>query len=320
MKARILTLCAGAAALLAVSLAQAQSAWPSKPIRWIVPFPPGGPADVVTRLVSSKLAERTGQPGVVENRAGAGGNVGHEAAAKAPADGYTVLFVVPAIITNPFFLKTSVDPFKELAPVIHLDSASMVLLTSPAFPAGSVSEVIALARAKPGSVSCAASGALPQVGCEMLRTYAGSEMIMVQYKGNAPALNAVMGGEVNLLFDLVNTAQGQVKSGRVRAIASTNAKRGIGPFGDLPVISETIPDFELVTWHGVMVPAATPGDIVQKLNREIQWVLEQPDIRKRFSDGGLDITGGTPEAFEAILKREYAKYGKILAAAGIKPE
>jgi tripartite-type tricarboxylate transporter receptor subunit TctC len=320
MKARILTLCVGAAALFAVALAQAQSAWPSKPIRWIVPFPPGGPADVVTRLVSSKLAERTGQPGVVENRAGAGGNVGHEVAAKAPADGYTVLFVVPAIITNPFFLKASVDPFKELAPVIHLDSASMVLLTSPAFPAGSVSEVIALARAKPGSVSCAASGALPQVGCEMLRSYAGSEMIMVQYKGNAPALNAVMGGEVNLLFDLVNTAQGQVKSGRVRAIASTNAKRGIGPFGDLPVISETIPDFELVTWHGVMVPAATPGDIVQKLNREIQWVLEQPDIRKRFSDGGLDITGGTPETFEAILRREYAKYGKILAGAGIKPE
>ena len=320
MQARILTLCAGAAVLLAVSLAQAQSAWPSKPIRWIVPFPPGGPADVVTRLVSSKLAERTGQPGVVENRAGAGGNVGHEAAAKSPADGTTVLFVVPAIITNPFFLKASIDPFKELAPVIHLDSASMVLLTSPAFPAGSVSEVIALARAKPGSVSCAASGALPQVGCEMLRSYAGSEMIMVQYKGNAPALNAVMGGEVNLLFDLVNTAQGQVRSGRVRAIASTNAKRGIGPFGDLPAIAETIPDFELVTWHGVMVPAATPGDIVHKLNREIQWVLEQPDIRKRFSDGGLDITGGTPEAFEAILRREYAKYGKILAGAGIKPE
>ena len=320
MKARILGLCAGAAAMLAVSLAQAQSAWPSKPIRWIVPFPPGGPADVVTRLLSSKLAERTGQAGVVENRAGAGGNVGHEAAAKSPADGTTVLFVVPAIITNPFFLKASIDPFKELAPVIHLDSASMVLLTSPAFPAGSVSEVIALARAKPGSVSCAASGALPQVGCEMLRSYAGSEMIMVQYKGNAPALNAVMGGEVNLLFDLVNTAQGQVKAGRVRAIASTNAKRGIGPFGDLPAISETIPDFELVTWHGVMVPAATPGDIVQKLNREIQWVLEQPDIRKRFSDGGLDITGGTPEAFEAILRREYAKYGKILAGAGIKPE
>jgi tripartite-type tricarboxylate transporter receptor subunit TctC len=177
-----------------------------------------------------------------------------------------------------------------------------------------------LARAKPGTVSCAASGALPQVGCEMLRAYAGSAMIMVQYKGNAPALNAVIGGEVNLLFDLVNIAQGQVKSGRVRAIASTNAKRGIGPFGDLPVVAETIPDFELVTWHGVMVPAATPADIVEKLNREIQWVLEQPDIRKRFADGGLDITGGTPEAFAAILKRDYEKYGKILTAAGIRPE
>jgi len=143
---------------------------------------------------------------------------------------------------------------------------------------------------------------------------------MVQYKGNAPALNAVMGGEVNLIFDLVNTSQGQVKAGRVRAIATTSAKRTSGPLGDLPTVSETIPDFELVTWHGVMVPAATPKDIVQKLNREIQWVLGQPDVAKRFAEGGLDITGGAPEAFESLLKRDYAKYGKILVGAGIKPE
>ncbi len=290
------------------TLAQAQTAWPSKPIRWIVPFPPGGPADVVTRLVSAKLAERVGQPAIVENRGGAG------------PDGYTVAFVVPAIITNPFFLKASIDPFKELAPVIHLDSASMVLLTHPGFPANTVAEVIARARAKPGSVSCASSGALPQVGCEMLRVHASAEMIMVQYKGNAPALNALMGGEVNLLFDVVNVAQGQVKSGRVRAIASTNPKRGIGPFGELPVLAETIPDFELVTWHGVMVTAATPRDVVLRLNREIRAVLGEPDIRRRFADGGLDITGGTPEEFEAILKRDYTKFGKILMAAGIKPE
>jgi tripartite-type tricarboxylate transporter receptor subunit TctC len=231
-----------------------------------------------------------------------------------------VLFVVPAIVTNPFYLKASVDPFKELAPVIHLDSAWMVLLSTPSFPAATVAEVIAQARAKPGGVSCAASGALPQVGCEMLRSHAGAEMLMVQYKGNAPALNAVMGGEVNLIFDLVNTSQGQVKAGRVRAIATTSAKRTSGPLGDLPTVSETISDFELVTWHGVMVPAATPKEIVQKLNREIQWVLEQPDVRKRFADGGLDITGGSPEAFDALLKRDYAKYGKILAGAGVKPE
>lgn len=316
MNARILLFCC---ALLVQGAAHAQS-WPSKPIRWIVPFPPGGPADVVTRIVSSKLAERTGQPNVVENRGGAGGNVGHEAAAKAPADGYTVVFVVPAVITNPYYLKASIDPFKELAPVIHLDSAWMVLLATPAFPASTVTDVIAQVRAKPGAVSCAASGALPQVGCEMLRAYAGADMLMVQYKGNAPALNAVMGGEVNLIFDLVNTSQGQVKAGRVRAIATTSARRGAGPLGDLPTLAETIPDFELVTWHGVMVPAATPRDIVQKLNREIQWVLGQPDVAKRFADGGLEITGGAPEAFEALLRRDYAKYGKILVGAGVKPE
>ena len=318
MKARIAAVCT--LAILGGSVAHAQSAWPSKPIRWIVPFPPGGPADVVTRIVSTKLAERTGQPAVVENRGGAGGNVGHEAAAKSPPDGYTIVFVVPAVVTNPYFLKASIDPFKELAPVIHLDSAWMVLLANPGFPASTVAEVIAHARAKSGGVSCAASGALPQVGCEMLRSYARADMIMVQYKGNAPALNAVMGGEVNLLFDLVNTSQGQVKAGRVRAIATTSAKRTSGPLGGLPTVSETIPDFELVTWHGVMVPAATPKDIVEKLNREIQWVLEQPDIRKRFADGGLEITGGTPEAFEAILRRDYEKYGKILTAAGVRPE
>jgi tripartite-type tricarboxylate transporter receptor subunit TctC len=322
MNARYLTAVFVAATTFGGTLAQAQTAWPSKPIRWIVPFPPGGPADVVTRMLSVKLAERVGQTGIVENRAGAGGNVGHEAAAKAAPDGYTVtvVFVVPAIVTNPFFLKASIDPFKELGPVIHLDSASMVLLTHPGFPANTVAEVIARARAKPGSVSCASSGALPQVGCEMLRVHAGAEMIMVQYKGNAPALNALMGGEVNLLFDVVNVAQGQVKSGRVRAIASTNPKRGIGPFGELPVLAETIPDFELVTWHGVMVPAATPREIVLRLNREIQAVLGEPDIRRRFADGGLDITGGTPEEFEVILKRDYTKYGKILRGAGIKPE
>jgi tripartite-type tricarboxylate transporter receptor subunit TctC len=300
--------------------AQAQSTWPSKPVRWIVPFPPGGPADVVARIVSAKLAERVGQPGIVENRAGAGGNVGHEAVAKAAPDGYSVAFVVPAVITNPFFLKASIDPFKDLAPVIHLDNASMVLLTHPAFPAGTVAEVIAQARAKPGSVSCASSGALPQVGCEMLRLYANSEMIMVQYKGNAPALTALIAGEVNLLFDVVNIAQGPVKAGRARAIASTNPRRGIGPFGELPVMAEAIPDFELVTWHGVMVPGATPREIVLRLNREIQAVLEQVDVRQRFGEGGLEIAGGTPDAFDQLLRRDYARYGRILTQAGIKPE
>jgi tripartite-type tricarboxylate transporter receptor subunit TctC len=317
-------LIAGALLSLYAQSLQAQApvgtAWPTKPVRWIVPFPPGGPADIIARLVAHKLGERIGQPAVVENRGGAGGNVGHETAAKASPDGHTVLFVVPSIITNPFFFAASVDSFKDLAPVIHLDRASMVLLTHPAFPPRSVAELVAQIRAKPGSVSCAASGALPQVGCEMLRSHARADMIMVQYKGNAPALTAVVSGEVNLVFDVVNTAQGQVKSGRVRALASTNPKRGTGPFADLPVMADSIPDFDLVTWHGVMVPRATPPELVARLNRELNLVLAQPEVRERFSESGLDITGGPPENFDAVLKRDYAKYGKILKEAGIKPE
>lgn len=303
------------------SQAMAQDApWPSKPIRWLVPFAPGGPADVVTRMVAAGLAERIGQPNVVENHPGAGGNIAHAAASKAVPDGHTLVFVVPSVVTNPFYLKASVDPFKDLAPVIHLDSASMVLIAHPAFPATSVGEVLTYVRTHPGQVSCGASGALPSVGCELLRAHAGADMLMVMYKGNAPALNALMGGEINLLFDVVNIAVGHIKSGRVRAIASTAPRRGIGPLGDLPVLSETIPGFDLVTWHGVMVAPATPRPVVQRLNRELSAVLDAPGMRQRFANSGLEITAGSPEDFAAVLRRDYEKYGQALRAAGVKPE
>jgi tripartite-type tricarboxylate transporter receptor subunit TctC len=311
------------AAYLAVfsmaALAQ-EPAWPTKPIRWLVPFAPGGPADVVARIVAAGLAERTGQPNVVENQPGASGNIAHAAAAKSAPDGHTVLFVVPSLITNPFYIKASVDPFRDLAPVIHLDNASMVLIAHPSFPAKSAAEVIAQIRAQPGKVTCGASGALPSVGCELLRAHAGADLLMVQYKGNAPALNALMGGEINLLFDVVNIAVGHVRSGRVRAIASTAPRRGIGPLGEIPVLAETVPGFDLVTWHGVMVAPGTPGNIVQRLNREIAAVLEARDVRARFENSGLQMTGGTPEDFAAVLRRDFEKYGKALRAAGVKPE
>jgi len=158
------------------------------------------------------------------------------------------------------------------------------------------------------------------VGCALLQSHARAEMLLVQYKGQAPAMNALMGGEINLMFEVMSLAVGQVKSGRVRAIASTAARRGGGPFPDLALASETVPDFELITWHGVMLPRATPRELVLRLNRELAAVLEQPDVRKRFADGGLEIAGGSPEAFDELLKREYAKYGKVLKDAGVKPE
>ena len=294
--------------------------WPTKPIRWLVPFAPGGPADVVARIVAAGLAERTGQPNPVENQAGASGNIAHGAAGKATPDGYTLVFVVPAVITNPFYMKAAIDPFRDLAPVVHLDNASMVLIANPAFPPKDLSEVLSFIRKNPGKATCGASGALPSVGCELLRSHAGADILMVQYKGNGPALNALMGGEINMLFDVVNIAAGHVKSGRVRAIASTAPKRGIGPLPDVPAMAETIPGFELVTWHGVMTAPGTPRPILDKVNRELNAVLQSAEVRKRFEASGLQVTGGTPEEFGAILKRDYDKYGAALRSAGVKPE
>ena len=309
-------------AALAVAFActaQAQD-WPSKPIRWLVPFAPGGPADVVTRIVAAGLAERVGQPNIVENQPGAGGNIAHANAAKAPPDGYTLVFIVPSVITNPFYMKAAIDPFRDLAPVIHLDNASMVMIAHPSFAPATVADVLAEIKAHPGRISCGSSGALPSVACELLRAHAGADMLMVMYKGNGPALNALMGGEINLLFDVVNIAVGHVKSGRVRAIATTAPRRGIGPLGDLPVVAETIPGFELVTWHGVMMSPATPRTLIERVNHELNAVLERADVRERFANSGLQITGGTPADFAAILRRDYDKYGKALRAAGVQPE
>ncbi|HEX9434960.1 MAG TPA: tripartite tricarboxylate transporter substrate binding protein, partial [Burkholderiales bacterium] len=282
-----------AALLLALSLgAQAQEpAWPTKAIHWLVPFAPGGPADVVTRILAAALAERTGKPNIVENQPGAGGNIAHLAASRAASDGHTVVFVVPSVVTNTFYMKASVDPFRELAPVIHLDNASMVLIAHPSFPPATLAEVLGEIKAHPGRVTCGASGALPSVGCELLRAHAGADLLMVMYKGNAPALNALMAGEVNLLFDVVNIAIGHVKSGRVRAIASTAPRRGGGPLGEIPVMAETIPGFELVTWHGVMISPATPRPVLERVNRELNAVLQRADVRERFANSGLQITG-----------------------------
>jgi len=306
--------------LVVLALGAQAEEWPTKPIRWLVPFAPGGPADVVARILAAALSDRTGQPNVVENQPGAGGNIAHAAASKSPADGHTLVFVVPSVITNPFYMKAAVDPFRDLAPIIHLDNASMVLIANPAFPPATLADVLAEIKAHPGRVTCGASGALPSVGCELLRAHAGADVLMVMYKGNAPALNALMAGEINLLFDVVNIALGHIKSGRVRAIASTAPKRGAGALGDIPVLAETIPGFELVTWHGVMMSPEAPKPLVERVNRELNAVLQRADVRERFANSQLQITGGTPEDFAAILLRDYDKYGAALRSAGVKPE
>jgi tripartite-type tricarboxylate transporter receptor subunit TctC len=306
-------------ALSVIACAVQAQTFPSHPVRWVVPFAPGGPTDINSRILAPKLGERLGQPVLVENRVGAAGNIGADAVAKSAPDGYTLLYAVPSVITNPYFFKGSPDP-KELAPVIQVANVPMVLLASTRFEPKSVGEIVELIRAKPGTVSCGSSGALPTVGCELLRSRAKADMIMVLYKGNGPALNALMGGEINLLFDVVNTAAPQVRSGRVRAVATLSPKRGVAAFPDLPTMSETLPGFEFVTWHGVMAAAGTPRAIIERWNREIAAALALPDVRARLVETGFEIVGGPPEQFEDRLRRDQELFGRILGEAGVKPE
>lgn len=320
-RAAALNVCAALAAalgLLAPAAAQAQ-AWPSKPLRWIVPFSAGGPADVIARVVGPKLAERLGQPVVIDNRVGGNSNIGHEAVARAAPDGYTFLYVVPNIVTNPSLFRNMLDPLKELAPLAQMTVQSYALVANPGFEPKTVTDIIAAARAKPGGVSCASGGGLMTFGCEWLRTMTKTDMVHVQYKGNAPALTDLMGGQVNILFDLYNTSLPQIRAGKVRPVALTRPTRG-APLPDVPVMAETLPGFVLVGWHGTMLPVGVPRPIVDQLNRALGEALADKDVTKRITDGYSEIAHGTPEAFGEVLRQDYAKYARIVKDAGIKPE
>jgi len=246
------------AALCAVCCVPAQAqTFPSKPIRLINPFPPGGPADAAARVIAPKFSELIGQPVIIETRAGASGNLGADVVLKSPADGYTLLYAISGMVTNPHFVKGSPDP-RDFTAISLFMTSPFVLLASNSFAPATLNEVMAHIRANPGSVSCASSGAMPTVGCELLRSHAKAEMIMVLYKGNGPAMNALLGGEVNLLFDAVSTAQSQAKGGKVRAVASLNPKRGVLGFPDLPTAAEVFPDFWFEGWHGIPSPRRGP--------------------------------------------------------------
>ena len=294
-------------------------AFPSKPVRWVVPFPPGGATDVVVRILMPKFSEQLGQPVIIENVGGAGGNIGHEQVARTKPDGYSLLYAIPALITNPSFLKSAVDP-ELFSGVIQTTGLTSILVASTGFAPRSVADIINEVRAKPGTVSCATPGSLPTVGCVLLQAHAGADMILVNYKGNAPALTALMAGEINLMFDLGPTVSGPVKSGRVRAIATAAPKRGSQPFADLPAVAETIPGFDLTAWQGVVVAAGTPREIIARLNRDLGTALEQPEARQKLAATGVDVIGGSADAFDQLIKKNYRRFSEVLRKSGIKPE
>ena len=297
------------------------NAFPSKPIRWIVPYPPGGPADVVARIVGEHLSKRLNQPVIIDNRAGASGNIGREAAASAAPDGYTILFGATSMVINPFLSKLNFDPLTDLVPVTQLTTITYVLLASSDFPPRTLPDVLAAAKASPGRVTCGWGATMFQLGCGLLNVLGHVDIAPVPYKGNAPAMNDLIAGHIDLLVDVVNTAQPQVKAGRVRAIATTGTERDEGgAFGRVATVSETLPGFELKGWFGVLAPASTPREIIARLNREIAAVLEEHDVRKRLVESGLEVAHGSPQAFGELIRRDYVKYSRIVPQAGIKPE
>lgn len=299
--------------------AAAAQAWPTKPVRWIVPFAAGGPADVIARVVGPKLSERLGQPVIIDNRVGGNSNIGHEAAARSAPDGYTMLYVVPNIVTNPSLFKNMVEPIKDLTPLAQMTVQSYALVANPGFAPKTVADIIAAARAKPGTVTCASGGGLMTFGCLWLPTITKTDIVHVQYKGNGPALTDLLGGQVNILFDLYNTSLPQIRAGKIRPIALTRPSRGL-PLPDVPVIAETLPGFILVGWHGVMLPVGVPRPVLDKLNHALGEALLDKEVARRVTEGYSEIAHTTPEAFGEILRQDFEKYARIVKDAGIKPE
>ena len=309
---------AAAAALAFCSFAFAQG-YPSKPVHWVVPFSAGGPADIIARAIQPQLAQQLGQPVILENKAGGQSNIGHADVARADPDGYTILYVVPNIITNPSLFRNMVDPLKELAPVTRITSQSYVVVANNDFAPKTLADIIAQAKAKPGSVSCASGGGLMTFGCEWLKTMTKADFTHVQYKGNAPAMTDLLGGRVNILFDLFNTSLPQLRAGKIRPVALTGSKRG-EPLPGVPTIAETLPGFVLEGWHGVMAPVGLPRPVLDKLNQAFRAALADPAVAKRITDGYSEVAPTTPEEFGRILREDLDKYARIVKDAGIKTE
>jgi len=311
-------------AILAPHGAAAADAYPAKPVRFVVAFPPGGGTDIIARSIAQKLAERIAQQVVVDNRPGAGGNIGTDMVAKSAPDGYTLLMgsAGPLAINASLFGKMPFDPIKDLAPVTLAASTPNVLVVHPALRAATLKELIALAKARPGEINFASSGhgTPAHLAGELFNLMAGVKMVHVPYKGAAPALADLLGGQVQIMFSTMPPALPHVRDGKLRALAVTSAKRSPAA-PDLPTLDEiALPGFEANTWHGVVVPAGTSGAIVGRLNREIVAILHLPDVVERFSSQGAEALGSTPEEFAAYIKSETLKWAKVVRDSGAKAE
>ena len=311
--------------LLALAPAAAfAQAWPSKPVRWVVPFAAGGGVDVTTRTIAQSLGARLGQQFVIDNRGGANGNIGVELVAKSPPDGYTLLMATTGnIVINPhIYTKLAFDPLKDLTPVTPAVDVINVLVVHPALPAKSVKELIALAKARPDQLNFASSGAggSDHIAAELFKYMSDTRMVNVSYKGGAPAMIDLLAGNVEVMFATMAVAVSPIKSGRLRPLGLTSSKR-FELLPQIPTIAEAgLPGYEAAFWFGVFVPAGTSREIVARLNSEVRAALQLPEVKQRLLESGLVATGGAAEEFAKFVQAESAKWAKLAKDRGLRVE
>ena len=292
--------------------------YPQKPLRIIVGYPAGGPTDVIARTLAQKLSLAFGQQVIVDNRPGASGMIGAELAVKAPPDGYTLLTVpITYAVTPSVYPKMPYDAEKDLAPVALVAAAPFILVVHPTLPVKTVKDLIALAKSRPGQINfaSASNGGMPHLAGELFNSMAGVKLTHIPYKGAAPATVDLLAGQVSLMFNNMLSAMPQVKTGKLRAIAVTSAKRSAA-VPDLPTVAETIPGYEASGWYGAFAPAATPREIIARLNVEMNKLMRLPDVAQRLAGDGVEAISMTPAEFGAYLHNEIVKWGKVVKSSG----
>jgi tripartite-type tricarboxylate transporter receptor subunit TctC len=319
---RFLHLAAGAVALPALSRLASAQTYPSRPVHWIVSFAAGGPNDVVARIIGQYLSDHLGQQFIIENRPGAGGNVGMQSVLSSAPDGYTIAFVGPNYAINPaLYEKLPFDFIRDSVPVAGTMRLANVMEVHPAVPANNVAEFIAYAKANPGKINFASGGVgtSPHLSGELLKTMTGINLVHVPYRGTAPALSDLLAGQVQVLFDNIPGSIGHIRSGKVRALGVTGSKR-VAAIPEVPTIGETVPGYDVSIWYGIAAPRGTPPEIVAKLNRAVNAVLADPKLQARLAELGGEPMPTTPAQFGKLVAEETERWGKLIRAANIKAE
>jgi tripartite-type tricarboxylate transporter receptor subunit TctC len=304
-------------------LATAQETYPTKPVRFILPFPPGGGTDILGRLISERLSADLGQPVVIENRGGAGGNVGAEAAARSAPDGYTIVLVAPSLAISPsLYAKLAYDPVKDFAPISLVATVPNVMVIPQSLPVSTLQEFIELAKSRPGKLNFGSggSGTSNHLAGELFNIVAGVKLVHVPYKGVNLAMNDVLSGQIQLVTIGIPAAAPHIKAGRLRALAVIAPQRARA-LPDVPTAAEAgLPNFEVTTWYGVLAPAGTPAPIIKRLNSELVLIMHSRDLADRLAAMATDPVTSTPEEFGAYLKREIAKWGDVVRQAGLRAD